>query len=422
MIYAVDRFFSVANIGSLLPFLLCRLHQFPFRLQPVTLVIIVPAAVLKPDVIRTLLNLSPQARIRNFTIVFVGICTCCHLAPRFCFSSTLRTFPKLFIKTLKLANAVFLVLLILLVIPNVQSMELRHLRYFAAVAAHGSFSRAANQLHLTQPALSRQVKSLEEEIGIALIVRGQNAISLTSAGEAFYEEAKDILARVDVAVRRIKTRPPGEKLRIGYVHSLTAGIMPRVFERFQSYNKDVFLELSDLTTETMWQRAAAEQIDIAILPRSLEARFKGFQWVELQRLAPVLVVSKKNPLAKLTRIRPEKLRDKMLFGLGADKYPEYVPRLQAILKPFGVRPQLRNHTSEDIAALFIALEAQAGMAVLTEGVLPMLPSTLTVIRFSPELAPLLIAAGTPTLRPNPHSEAFLKILLEEINKSSRRKR
>ncbi len=97
-----------------------------------------------------------------------------------------------------------------------------------------------------------------------------------------------------------------------------------------------------------------------------------------------------------------------------------IVRTDTCIEPFGVKPQLRNHTSEDIAALFIAIEAQAGMAVLTEGVLPMLPSTLTVICFSPELAPLLIAAGTPTLRPNPHSEAFLKILLEEINKSSRR--
>jgi DNA-binding transcriptional LysR family regulator len=306
--------------------------------------------------------------------------------------------------------------------PTVGFVELRHLRYFAAVAAHGGFSRAAKKLHLTQPALSRQVKSLEDEIGAALIVRGQNTISLTSAGEDFYEEAKDILVRVDVAVRRIKTRQQGEKLRIGYVHSLTAGIMPQVVERFHSYAGDVFLELSDLTTDAMWQRAAAEQIDIAILPKSLEARFKGFQWVELQRLAPVLVVSKKNPLANLTKIHPQKLRDKALLGLGTDKYPEYVPRLKAILEPFGVRPQLRNHTSEDIAALFIAIEAQAGMAVLTEGIFPMLPSTLTARRFSPELAPLLIAAGTPTLRPNPHSEAFLKILLEEINRSSRRKK
>src|SRR5258706_2846666 len=112
----------------------------------------------------------------------------------FYISSKLRTFMGLFIRSRQVPNAMFLVLLILLVRPNVQSMELRHLRYFAAVAAHGSFNRAANQLHLTQPALSRQVKSLEDEIGGGLIVRGQNIISLTSAGEDFYEEAKDILA------------------------------------------------------------------------------------------------------------------------------------------------------------------------------------------------------------------------------------
>src|SRR6266851_695032 len=72
MIYAVYRFFSVANIGSLLPFLLCRLHHFPFCLEPMTLVITVPAAFLKPDVIRTLLNLPAQGRIRNLTVAIIG--------------------------------------------------------------------------------------------------------------------------------------------------------------------------------------------------------------------------------------------------------------------------------------------------------------------------------------------------------------
>src|SRR6266446_9866902 len=123
-------FLSPATTGSLLPFLLCRLHQFPFCLEPMTVLFAVPPTARKPDVVRALLNLPAQARIRNFTVVFVGICTCYHLAPRFCFSSALGTFPKLFIKTLKLANAVFWGLLILLVIPNVQSMELRHQRYF----------------------------------------------------------------------------------------------------------------------------------------------------------------------------------------------------------------------------------------------------------------------------------------------------
>ncbi|MDB6113795.1 MAG: LysR family transcriptional regulator, partial [Lacunisphaera sp.] len=83
-------------------------------------------------------------------------------------------------------------------------MELRHLRYFAAVAAHGSFNRAADNLHLTQPALSRQVKDLEEELGVPLFVRGKNAVSLTEACELFYEEARDLLARADQAIQRVR--------------------------------------------------------------------------------------------------------------------------------------------------------------------------------------------------------------------------
>ena len=79
-------------------------------------------------------------------------------------------------------------------------MELRHLRYFAAVAAHGSFSRAANQLHLTQPALSRQVKSLEDEIGVALIVRGQNTISLTSAGEDLWDPLESTCRHASLSI------------------------------------------------------------------------------------------------------------------------------------------------------------------------------------------------------------------------------
>jgi LysR family hca operon transcriptional activator len=70
-------------------------------------------------------------------------------------------------------------------------VELRHLRYFVGVASHGSFNRAAEILHLTQPALSRQVKDLEEELGVTLLVRGSNAVKLTEAGELFYEEARE---------------------------------------------------------------------------------------------------------------------------------------------------------------------------------------------------------------------------------------
>ena len=130
-------------------------------------------------------------------------------------------------------------------------MELRHLRYFAAVAAHGSFSRAANNLHLTQPALSRQVKDLEDELGVPLLTRGTNAVTLTDAGELFYEEARDLLARADQAVQRVRGEGRNESLRVGYGPSLTSGIMPRAIEQFQTAVPRVRLELEDLTPREM---------------------------------------------------------------------------------------------------------------------------------------------------------------------------
>jgi len=75
-------------------------------------------------------------------------------------------------------------------------VELRHLRYFVAVAAHGSFRRAAAHLHLTQPALSRQVRDLEDELRVVLFARSQNAATLTDTGELFYEEAREVLAAI----------------------------------------------------------------------------------------------------------------------------------------------------------------------------------------------------------------------------------
>ena len=83
-------------------------------------------------------------------------------------------------------------------------MKLRQLRHFTAVASHGNFRLAAKALHLTPPALSRQVKGLEEELGVALFKRESNSVSLTPSGKIFFEETREILARLDEAIRRVQ--------------------------------------------------------------------------------------------------------------------------------------------------------------------------------------------------------------------------
>src|SRR5882762_7391223 len=299
-------------------------------------------------------------------------------------------------------------------------MELRHLRYFVAVAAHGSFNRAAEILHLTQPALSRQVKNLEGELGVPLLVRGQNTMKLTEAGDLFYEEAREVLARADEAVQRVRGEARSETLRVGYAPSMTAGIMPAVLEKFQSATPRVRIELADLSSREMNELANEGRLDLVISPGvSVTRGVPGFQWTELRRLPLVLVMHETHPLAKRKRIPLGRLRELPLIGLAKGNYPEYVPHLRGMLKPFGVLPRFVSLVNDGVSTLFTELEAHHAAAILTEGITSIMPRTLVARPFAPMLPSASVMIGLPALRPNPHAETFARMLLEEVRRRER---
>jgi len=300
-------------------------------------------------------------------------------------------------------------------------MELRHLRYFVAVAAHGSFNRAAEILHLTQPTLSRQVKDLEDELDVPLLVRGQNAVKLTEAGELFYEEARQVLARADEAIQRVRGEARRETLRVGYAPSMTAGILPAVLEKFQSATPRVRIELADLSSREINELANEGRLDVVISPGiSIMKGIPGYQWTELRRLQPVLVMPATHPLAKLKRIPLVRLRGLPLIGLAKGNYPEYVPHMRGMLKPFKILPRFASLVNDGVSTLFMELEAHHAAAILTEGIISIMPRTLVVRPFVPMLPSASVMIGLPALRPNPHAERFARMLLEEVRRSERR--
>ena len=300
-------------------------------------------------------------------------------------------------------------------------MELRHLRYFAAVAAHGSFNRAAQTLHLTQPALSRQVKDLEDELGVRLLVRGKNAVTLSDAGEVFYEEARDLLARADQAVRRVRGDGRSEVLRVGYAPSMTAGIMPGALEKFQAATPGVRIELADLSSREMNALAKAGQLDLLITPEpSAEAAVPEFQWSELRRMSLVLVMPEAHPLAKLQRIPMARLRDLPLIGLARENYPDYVRHVRVLLKPFGITPRFVALINDGLSTLFPALEANRAAAILADGVASIMPRTLVTRPFSPAPPDVSVKLGLSAVRPNPHAETFARLLREEVQRQGKR--
>lgn len=289
-------------------------------------------------------------------------------------------------------------------------MELRHLRYFIAVAKHGSFNRAAQTLHLTQPALSRQVKDLEEELSVPLLVRGKNAVTLTAAGDSFYEEAREILARVDLAVQRVRSEPRAEVLRVGYAPSVTAGILPHALQRFHAEHPRVRVELADLFPQDMAGKARDGELDVVITLEIPGATVPHFHWEELYKIQIVLVMPAGHSLATLKRVPPRSLRDVPLVGLAPESFPEYVPHIKKILKPFGIRPHFVALERDGVSTMFASIEAFNAPAILAESAVSFMPRSLVCRPFFPAFDPVIAKIGWSKNNPKTHVSAFAKHL------------
>ena len=177
-------------------------------------------------------------------------------------------------------------------------MELRQLRYFIAVAQENSFSRAARRLHVSQPPLSTQIKSLEEELGVRLFERSNRGVSPTAAGLAFLEEARATLARLEHAKAMALRADRGQigRLSVGFVSIADYSILPPALKSFRSSFPSVEVQLHELTTDAQIPELRAARLDLGIGLAPVDE--PDLQFERVRREALVLAAPSGHPAVK----------------------------------------------------------------------------------------------------------------------------
>src|SRR5690625_1399683 len=188
-------------------------------------------------------------------------------------------------------------------------MELRHLRYFVAVAEEENISRAAVRLNISQPPLSRQIRNLEEELGVELFTRAAKSIQLTDPGKIFLKEARSILLRVDVAIGVVQAaaKEQRKELFIGYAPSPTSDFLSAILNEFKNRKPEIHVRLHDMTSIEMLKALRAKRISAGLLVEQEGVEKNGLAFRPLRSYPAGVIVARSHPFADRTEISIEEL-------------------------------------------------------------------------------------------------------------------
>lgn len=284
-------------------------------------------------------------------------------------------------------------------------MDVRKLRYFVEVAERANISEAARVLNMTQPALSRQVRSFEDEMGWELLVRSGKAVALTKAGEIVMREGRRILKAVEAGADRMRREVEGAELRLGFAPSLAGGMIEKAMAVFCQLHPTVRVQLHDLSTEEMWQGIREGSLDLIL---EVATRDRDLSWEVLRRRGFRVAVPEGHHLEKRRKIKAAELDGERLLLLSRTDYPGYWSQVTDYFTEHQVNAKVAGEF-DGISSLRMGLQAGMGLAFVAEG--SALPKPIRVARLQPEPEPLCVAVGWQAKRKlQPYESLFIEEL------------
>lgn len=243
-------------------------------------------------------------------------------------------------------------------------MEMRQIRYFVAVANARSFTRAAEQLHIAQPPLSRQIQLLEGELGVQLLQRDSRPLQITEAGRVFYEQALQVLHRVEQM--KAATIQVGlgqrQRLSIGFVASTLYGMLPLLMRRLRQAYPDIDFQLLELTTMQQIAALKAGRIDIGF--GRVRSNDRSISRIVLYEERLVVAIPPGYALARETSPLPfAALNGLPLIVYPKEPRPSFADQVLNLLHDHGIQPA-HIHEVRELQAAVGLVASEVGVCII----------------------------------------------------------
>jgi DNA-binding transcriptional LysR family regulator len=289
------------------------------------------------------------------------------------------------------------------------------------VAETENVSRAALKLHVSQPALSRQIRDLEDELGFGLFERTAKSVRLTDAGRAFLDNARALLQNADEAVTKARAVASAEptELHVGYSPTATAEILPKTLRAFQAAMPNVHVRLHDWTNKDIRDRIRDGRIQLGLIsPPTKASALQDLQFEELFRERVCVAVAPQHPFARRRAIPIAEVAAEPLIGLTREDYPNYYDFLSIIFSKVKQKPRVvEEHDS--FSSIMSAVEAGTGVTIAVDVFGLTFGNRVKFLHITPEPKPMSVGIVAAKGRLSPAAEKFWQCAKEAASQRSK---
>src|SRR5947199_10517819 len=269
-------------------------------------------------------------------------------------------------------------------------------------------SRAALKLHVSQPALSRQIRDLEDEIGFSLFERTAKSVRLTDAGRAFLDNARALLQNADDAVTKARAVASAEptELHVGYSPTPTAEILPKILRAFQRALPNVHVRLHDWSNNAILNGIRDGRLQLGlIVPPAKASALHDLRYEELFHVRVCVVVAPQHPFARRRAIPIVEVAAEPLIGLTREDYPGYYDYVSMIFSKVKQKPRVVEEY-DSYYGIISAVEAGTGVALGADVLGHSLGNRVKFLYLTPEPKPVAVGIVGTKGRLSPAAEKY----------------